>query len=240
MKKILYGFALSVSMLTTLPIFKIHNFFRGINGYAVMFYPLVGLILGLILLAVHTLLLPYLPSIHLGILLFVLWVILTGALHLDGLSDTLDGLYVSKERALEVMKDPHVGGMGMLLSTTFLIFKASSLAFLEAIYLLPLVLMLSRFNVVLSIYFYPYISKGGMSTLAKEEFSRSQLLFVFLYVFVVGFYFSWVLVLGSLLVLFVCAHFFIKRYGGFSGDIYGFMIECGELFLLQLLLLGLY
>ncbi|MCD6258279.1 MAG: adenosylcobinamide-GDP ribazoletransferase [Helicobacteraceae bacterium] len=240
MKKIFYGFALSVSMLTTLPFFRVHDFFKGINGYGVMFYPLVGLLLGLILLGVHTLLLPYLPQQHLGVLLFVLWVVLTGALHLDGLSDTLDGLYVAKECALEVMKDPHVGGMGMLLSGTFLIFKASSLAFLETLYLLPLVLMLSRFNVVLSIYFTPYISKNGMSTLAKEEFTLAQLLFVSLYVFVLGFYFSWVLVLGSLLVLFVCARFFIKRYGGFSGDIYGFMIECSELFLLQLLLLGLY
>lgn len=240
MKKIFYGFALSVSMLTTLPFFRVHDFFKGINGYGVMFYPLVGLLLGLILLGVHTLLSPYLPPQHLGVLLFVLWVVLTGALHLDGLSDTLDGLYVAKERALEVMKDPHVGGMGMLLSTTFLIFKASTLAFFEAVYLLPLILMLSRFNVVLAIYFHPYISKNGMSTLAKEEFNRSQLLFASLYVLVLGFYFSWVLVLGSLLVLFVCARFFIKRYGGFSGDIYGFMIECSELFLLQLVLLGLY
>ena len=240
MRKIFDGFALAVSMLTTLPFFRVHHFFRGINGFAVMFYPLVGLLLGLVLLGVHTFLHPYLPPLHLGVLLFVLWVVLTGALHLDGLSDTLDGLYVAKERALEVMKDPHVGGMGMILSTSFLIFKASSLAFLELVHLLPLVLMLSRFNVVLAIFFYPYISKNGMSTLAKEEFGRTQLLFASLYVAALGLFLSWVLVLASLLVLFVCASFFIKRYGGFSGDIYGFMIECSELFLLQLLLLGLY
>lgn len=240
MKNIFDGFALAVSMLTTLRIFKIHNFFAGINGYGVMFYPLVGLFIGLILLGVHTLLYPYLPPMHLGFLIFALLVVLTGALHLDGLSDTLDGLYVPKERALEVMKDPHVGGMGMIFSATFLIVKASSLAFLQLWYLLPLVLMLSRFNVVLAIFFYPYVSKGGMSTLAKEEFTPTQLFVATFYVVVLGAFFSWVLVLGSLLVLFVCAHFFKKRYGGFSGDMYGFMIECSELFLLQMILLGLY
>ena len=113
---------------------------------------------------------------HLGIIIFGLWVLLTGALHLDGFSDTIDGLYVSKEKALEVMKDPHTGGMGMILTVTFLILKASSLASLEAFYLLPVILMLSRLNAVLAIYFYPYINPNGMATLAKQEFKKSQIL----------------------------------------------------------------
>ena len=54
--KILKGFALAVSMLTTLPFFKVHDFFKGINGYAVMFYPLVGAMLGFILFGIHSLL----------------------------------------------------------------------------------------------------------------------------------------------------------------------------------------
>ena len=111
MKNIFKGFALGVSMLTTLPFFKIHEFSKGVNGYAVMSYPLVGFTLGSILYGVHFLLAPYLPSTHLGVIVFALWVLLTGALHLDGLSDTIDGLYVNKDRALEVMKDPHNGGM---------------------------------------------------------------------------------------------------------------------------------
>ncbi|MCK4737601.1 MAG: adenosylcobinamide-GDP ribazoletransferase, partial [Sulfurimonas sp.] len=146
MKKIFKGFALAVSMLTTIPFFKVHDFYKGINGYAVMFYPLVGFLLSVILWAVYSFLTPYIPLAHLGIIIFGLWVLLTGALHLDGFSDTIDGLYVSKEKALEVMKDPHTGGMGMILTVTFLILKASSLASLEAFYLLPIILMLSRLN----------------------------------------------------------------------------------------------
>jgi cobalamin 5'-phosphate synthase/cobalamin synthase len=234
------GFALAISMLTTVPMFKIHVFYKGINGYAVMFYPLVGFILGAVLWGLHSLLNPYVASTHLAVIIFALWVLLTGALHLDGFSDTVDGLYVQKERALEVMKDSHVGGMGMIMSVTFLILKASSLAALEAFYLLPLVLMLSRLNAVLAIFFYPYISQNGMGALAKEEFTKTQMLVALFYSFLaVLLYNKLLLLVSALLVLFVIKLFFIKRYGVFSGDIYGFLIEVTELVLLNVLIFGL-
>lgn len=240
MIKIFKGFALAVSMLTTVHIFKIHDFYKGINGYAVMFYPLVGFILGAVLWGVYVLSSPYIASTHLGIIIFGLLVLLTGALHLDGFSDTVDGLYVPKERALEVMKDAHVGGMGMIFSVTFLILKASSLASFQAFYLLPLILLLSRLNAVLAIYFYPYITKSGMGSLAKAEFTKPQMLIVFFYSFLlVLFYNKLLLLVSALLVLFVIKSIFVKRYGGFTGDIYGFTIEVTELILLNVLLFGL-
>jgi cobalamin synthase len=205
MKNIAKGFALAVSMLTTVPFFKVHDFYKGINGYAVMFYPLVGFILGAVLWAVYLLLNPYMPHIHVGIIIFGLWVLLTGALHLDGFSDTVDGLYVHKDRALEVMKDPNTGGMGMIMSATFLILKASSLANFEAFYMLPVVLMLSRLNAVLAIYFYPYISQNGIGTLAKQELKTSQLLIAL-------FYSALLVMLWNMSILFVSqAHKFLYR-----------------------------
>ncbi|MDY0122708.1 adenosylcobinamide-GDP ribazoletransferase [Sulfurimonas sp.] len=240
MRDIFKGFALAISMLTTVPFFKVHDFYKGINGYAVMFYPLVGFLLGVVLWGVHTLLSPYVDSVHLGIIIFGLLVLLTGALHLDGFSDTVDGLYAPKERALEVMKDSHVGGMGMIMGVTFLILKASSLAHFELFYLLPLILMLSRLNAVLAIYFYPYISPSGMGTLAKEEFTKKQMLIAFSYsLLIVLLYNKLLLLVSALLVLFVIKSVFIKRYGGFTGDIYGFSIEVNELILFNFLLFGL-
>ncbi|MBE0514976.1 adenosylcobinamide-GDP ribazoletransferase [Sulfurimonas sp.] len=241
MRDIFKGFALAVSMLTTLPFFKVHNFYKGINGYAVMFYPLVGFVLGALLWGVYLLLAPYTSSLHAGVIIFALWILLTGALHLDGFSDTVDGLYVCKEKALEVMKDAHVGGMGMIVSGTFLILKASSLAHFELFYLLPLILMLSRLNAVLAIYFYPYITQEGMGTLAKEEFTKTQLFVTLFYSFlIVLLYNKLLLFVSALLVLFVIKSFFIKRYGGFSGDVYGFTIEVTELTLLNILLFGFF
>lgn len=240
MKDIFKGFALAVSLLTTLPFFQIHEFSKGINGYAVMSYPLVGFMLGSILYGVHFLLAPYLPSTHLGVVIFALWVLLTGALHLDGLSDTIDGLYVNKERALEVMKDPHNGGMGMLFGGVFLLLKASTLAVFDAFYLLPIVLTFSRLSVVLATYYYPYVSASGMATLAKEELTKTQMIAALVYSLLIGTFFgAFALFVSALLVLFLVKRFFIKRYGGFTGDIYGFTIELTELILLNAILLGL-
>jgi len=239
MKNIFNGFALAISMLTTVPFFKVHDFDKGINGYSVMFYPFVGFLLGTVLYIIYTFLHSYFPVSHLGILIFVFWVVLTGALHLDGFSDTVDGLYVAKEKALQVMKDPNTGGMGMIFTVTFLILKASVLANFEAFYLLPIVLMLSRLSVVLAIYNYPYISPSGMSTLAKMELKKGQVLIAVLYsAFLVTLFHGWILLMSSLLILLVIKNFFVKRYAGFTGDIYGFSIEVIELILLNIILIG--
>lgn len=238
MKKILKGFALSISMLSTLPFFKVHDFFKGINGHAVMFFPYVGLLLGFILICAYCLLDGYISHFHLGIIIFTLSILLTGALHVDGLADTIDGLYVEKENGLKVMADPHVGAMGMIITATFLILKASSFAHLESFYLLPIVMMLSRFNAVLSIYFYPYVG-GGMAKLAKDEFTKQHLILSSVFILALGLYFSWVLVLSSIVIMFLINRFFIKRYGGLSGDMYGFNIELTELILLNIIIFGL-
>ena len=237
------GFALAVSMLTTIPFFKVHNFYRGINGYAVMFYPLVGFFIGTILICIFLLLKDILPLIHLSIIIFSLLVLLTGAIHLDGFSDTIDGFFVPKEKSLDIMKDPNVGGMGMVFTVVFLILKSSSIVSLlfidmNFIYILPIVLMLSRFNAVLAIYFYPYISKNGIATLAKDELNFFQVFIAFCYVSVLSIlFYKLYLIIFSLVILYIIGIVFMKRYKGFSGDIYGFTIEISELFLLNLLII---
>jgi cobalamin 5'-phosphate synthase/cobalamin synthase len=226
-------------MLTILPFFKVHSFFKGINGYSAMFYPLVGFIIGAILWGVHSLLQDILPSAHLAVIIFALWILLTGALHLDGLSDTIDGLFVPKERALEVMKDAHVGGMGMIFTFVFLALKLSSLIYFDAFYLLPVLLMASRLNATLAIYFFPYASQG-VGALLKEELSLKMVLFALFYSCVLVYFFSfWAAFIFSLAVCFLCAAFFAKRLGGLSGDIYGFIIEVSELVLLNIIIVGL-
>jgi len=239
MRPVFSGFALAVSMLTTVPFFRVHDFFKGINGFAVMFYPLVGALLGALLWGVYLFLLPYFPETHLKIALLFLWIVLTGAMHLDGFADTVDALFVPKEKAEAVMKDPHVGGMGMTFTVAFLLLKASALWHLESVWALPIVLMLSRYNAVLAIYFHPYIRKEGMGSLAKAEFTRTQLAIASLMVLaaLVVMPQAWRLLVGALAVLLLTGSFFTRRLGGFSGDVYGFMIEVTEVFLLHLLLI---
>jgi len=227
------AFSLAFSMMSIIPFFKVHHFFKGINGYSAMFYPLVGFILGSLLYFLSVFLEPYTPSTHLGVIIFCAWVILTGAIHLDGFSDSVDGLFVNKEKALSVMKDSHVGGMGMIFSVVFLIFKVSSLIYANAYYLLPVILMLSRLNATFAIYMYRYIS-SGVGELIKDELKLSYLIVSLIFGFILSYIFSFV---GgffiSLITLFLIGGFFTKRLGGVNGDIYGFIIECSELVLLN-------
>ncbi len=235
--KALKGFALAFNMLSIFPFFKVHDFFKGINGYSAMFYPLVGFILGSILWGTHSLLQGYIPATHLAVLIFSLWVLLTGALHLDGFSDTVDGLFVSREQALEVMKDSHVGGMGMIFTLIFVVLKLSSVIHFEAYYLLPVLLMFSRLNVVFAIYFYGYIS-SGVGKILKEELTLKHLLFALFYTTLLAYFFSFLTAFVVLFfVLILTAKFFTSRLGGLSGDIYGFIIEVTELALLNYIII---
>ena len=93
------------------------------------FFPFVGLLLGLVLVVVGfaaALIFPvYLTA---GILLVVM-VLATRGLHLDGLMDVCDGLFggYTKERRLEIMKDPHVGAFGVVAGSMLILLKFAAL-----------------------------------------------------------------------------------------------------------------
>ncbi|RME56767.1 MAG: adenosylcobinamide-GDP ribazoletransferase [Caldilineae bacterium] len=91
----------------------------------------MGLLLGLILAGGHGLLglLPLENGLH-GLLLLLLWVLLTGGLHLDGLADSCDGLFaaVPPARRLAILKDVHVGAFGVMGLVLVLGLKAAALA----------------------------------------------------------------------------------------------------------------
>jgi len=236
--RLLKAFALAFNMLTIIPFFKVHDFYKGINGYSAMFYPLIGFLLGTILWATHYILDGYVPSTHLAVIIFALWVLITGALHLDGFSDTVDGLFVSKEKALEVMKDSHVGGMGMTFTLVFIALKLSCVIHFEAYYLLPVILMFSRLNAILGIYFYDYIS-SGVGKLLKEELTAKHILFAIFYSLVLAYLFSFSSAfLLAILLLLIIGKFFTSRLGGLNGDIYGFIIEVSELSLLNYIIIS--
>ncbi len=236
MRDYINAFFITWNMFSIIPITKNFEFKDSLMSKSISLYPLVGFVLGFMLYLSSQLLLIFFDQEMSGYIVFVLWVVITGALHIDGLSDSIDGLFVSKDRSLEVMKDPHVGAMGMIFTTSFLILKASSLAHLDDFIYIPLVMMLARFNAVLAIYFYEYVG-GGMSKGASKAIS-SQTVFIasFITLALGMFYNHFILVFfGSLLSLFIVGKIFVKKIGGFSGDVYGLSIEVSEIVLLLIL-----
>lgn len=109
--------------------------------------------------------------------------------------------------------------------------------YLEAFYLLPIVLMLSRLNATLAIYFYPYIS-SGVGALLKVELNQKLLFITLLYTLLITLIFtSFVALVVSILVLLFTAQLFKNRMGGLNGDMYGFIIELSELILLNYMII---
>jgi len=95
-----------------------------------LFYPLVGLLIGA-LLAGSAALLEQAPPLAAAALLLILWVWLTGGLHLDGLADCADawvGGLGSRERTFAILKDPHTGAMGVITLVLALLAKLAGLA----------------------------------------------------------------------------------------------------------------
>jgi adenosylcobinamide-GDP ribazoletransferase len=79
-------------------------------------YPVVGVLLGAALGGWAALLAasPLAVAVR-AFLVLLAWVVLTGALHLDGLCDLCDGLFGGRtpEDRLRILKDPHLGTFGL-------------------------------------------------------------------------------------------------------------------------------
>ena len=108
-------FWLALGFLTTLPVRATPYAPDGL-GKAAAWFPLVGLLLGLLLAALHAAALWLFGPLPAAVLLVAVWAGLTGGLHLDGLADCCDGLLapVNRERRLEIMRDPRVGSFGVI------------------------------------------------------------------------------------------------------------------------------
>ena len=131
------AFFIALGLLTRIPVPKMFHIkeqdSEKLYGWSVLFYPLVGLLIGVLLVLVSwslsVLSLPSNGLIEAGIILLI-WVLITGALHLDGLADSADawlGGYGDQQRTLEIMKDPYSGPAGVVALVLVLLFKFSAL-----------------------------------------------------------------------------------------------------------------
>jgi adenosylcobinamide-GDP ribazoletransferase len=99
-------------------------------GRSLLWYPVIGLGLGVLLYTVATAL-AHTTALLAAALVLVVWIAATGALHLDGLADLADawvGGHGDRERTLALMKDPHAGAMAIVAVTALLIVKVAALS----------------------------------------------------------------------------------------------------------------
>ncbi|TXR39120.1 adenosylcobinamide-GDP ribazoletransferase [Ectopseudomonas mendocina] len=216
-------------------------------GRSLLWYPLVGLLLGLLLWGAH-LLLGQASAVLQAAIILALWVGLSGGLHLDGLADTADawvGGFADRERTLAIMKDPRSGPIAVVVLALLLLLKFAALFTLlqagQGIYLLLLPWM-GRSLLPLLLATTPYVREGGLGQALVEHLPRGQLPWV-LGVHLLGMLlFGWMglLALATALLLFIwLRRALLRRMGGTSGDTAGALVELGECGVLLALALSL-
>ena len=237
------GFWAALQFLTIFPTPLRHEVTAKTSGQSLTYFPLVGLILGAILLSLHYGLTLILPPPVVNALLIIALVILTGAHHLDGFIDTCDGVIAgkSKKERLAIMSDSKVGAFGIVGAILLLLLKYASLSSASILPSLLLMPTLSRWAMVGIIFTFPYAKSSGMGLAFKQGASWQRLTIstaiALIAAVVLLKWWGLVLVAALWLIAFGIASYFRSRLSGLTGDNYGAINELAEVLVLLLLIL---
>ena len=248
------SFFTALSFLTTIP-----RPFRGEAGAdeigrSLIWFPVVGLVIGLILAGLNWLLGLFLPAAVVYGLLLVALVIITGGLHLDGFADTCDGIAGHKtvEERLRIMRDSRVGAFGVIGVFLLLLIKYVSLDSIPgnlmttALVLMPVV---SRWAMVYAITAYPYARPSGLGQAFKHGATGMRFIIATIITVVVTlgvtywanityFYLATAAIMLCVWVVTFCLAAWLKRkLGGLSGDSYGAVNEVAEVIVLIIIVM---
>ncbi len=228
------SFLSAIGFLTILPV---PESARTYNEKQVVFFPLVGLLIGGMLWTVDWTLSRYTYSEIrvLGDVLFL--AVITGAFHLDGLADTADGFFSHrpKEKILEIMKDSRVGVMGVLALIFCLLMKMTGITAINqpiSTFWLVIIPALSRTAQVLGLIIMEHVrSENALATNFYQKGNWPALFFCPL-PFALIFYLDLMTgIIGSISFIFLIAglfYFYKKMIGGITGDTLGATTEIVE------------
>jgi len=206
-------------------------------GCSLLCYPLVGLLVGILLAGAGWLLAGHLPPMLLAALLLSFWVMLTGALHLDGLADCADGWlggHGDRERTLKIMHDPQSGSAAVVVVALVLLVKFAALvAVVDARQTLSLLFVPVLARTLLPLLFLttPCARTEGLAASLAACLPRKAAWFVV----ALGLLLTslpapsgvWLAVSG-LLVFILLRRMMLEHIGGMNGDTAGALVELSE------------
>lgn len=237
--RLLFPLLMALQFLTRVPVTLPHVPSPREAGQSLLWYPLVGLLVGLVLLLVPVLAVDTGALLQAAIML-ALWAWLTGGLHLDGLADTADawaGGHRDRERTLAIMKDPACGPAGVVSLVMLLLLKLVALAGLleagvwQAILIAP---WLGRFILPALLATTPYVRPGGLgeSLVQRIPGRWPAVLAVHLLIMLLFAPMLWVPIAAGLGLAVWWRWQLCRRIGGTTGDTAGALVEMVECVLL--------
>lgn len=207
-------------------------------GRAGVWFPIVGIILGAILAGAHYALNQVFSPLLSAALIVATWAALTGGLHLDGLADCGDGLLaaVSRERRLEIMRDPRLGTFGGAALMLHLLLKTLAIASLPvpAIMAFLLAPAIARWAILI-VAVQPSARPGGLGEAFQQGVNRSVYAgaaVVPIVLIVLGGRRALIAAIVAHLGAMLIAQAARSRLGGVTGDVLGLTAEVSELIVL--------
>jgi adenosylcobinamide-GDP ribazoletransferase len=238
------AFFAALQFLTLLPCPARIDYANVNVGRAAIFFPVIGLILGFILMLVNFLLEPFASAGLLSVILVSLLAFLTRGLHLDGLGDTFDGLGAGGDRdhILSVMDDSRTGVFGLVAIVLVLFLKIHALESMEVDRwrTLLVALILGRWAAVLLAY-RSTAAKDGLGSHLINQLQTKHFLIATLatLLLVAAIWRGNGIVMMAWVAIFTTASksYFHRRLGGVTGDTFGAIEELSETSVMVLLAL---
>lgn len=230
-------FLISLQFLTRLPVRLASQPNEKDLGNSLLFYPLVGFIIGLILVGLGWLLSGS-PPLVTAALLVATWVLITGGLHLDGLADSADawiGGMGDRTRMLAIMKDPNCGPAGVTAIVLILLLKFAalySLAIANEWITVLLAIILARTLLPLLFLTTPYVRSNGLGTSLAIHQPRRWSIFIVVTTFALMLLLTDIqyllLSLTAVVTFLLLRHLMLHRIAGTTGDTAGALVEITE------------
>jgi adenosylcobinamide-GDP ribazoletransferase len=211
------------------------------------FFLLWGFAIAFLSVLLFMVLKDYMPMVYCAILCACVYLVLYGFLHLEALSDVIDGYFasLSGKNAYEIMKEPHVGALGAIGTFVFVLLKISVIAFLlieskEEFFLASVIF--SRLGLIFGLFAFEFHKNSSFAlqlkqvasfTLVAVAFSTYMLFSYFVLDVKMVLLFSFVTLFVVALVLYALK----KKFGFLNGDCLGATLEKTEWLLLNLGLL---
>lgn len=222
----------ALMMFTRIPLWRLVNVDKRYFADVIKFWPLVGFLTGATTGGVLWLTAQVLPLGVACVLAIIARILLTGALHEDGLADFFDGFGggTSKEKILAIMKDSHIGCYGTIGLVLYFGLYYSLLSSFDSVMIFPIVIAADCFSklcAAVMINTLPYVRKEEESK-TKVIYSKVQvLIFVIVgaitmipFFFLKDASFCWAM-LPAILTAIVLRFFFKAKIGGYTGDCCG-------------------
>ncbi|MDD5166189.1 MAG: adenosylcobinamide-GDP ribazoletransferase [Candidatus Omnitrophica bacterium] len=230
-------FLLALQFLTIFPV-KIKSANDKEIADSLIYFPIAGLFIGLALAGIgYLLVLLNFSRLATDAVLIVSLIAITGGIHLDGLADTCDALLSvrSKDEMLKIMRDPHIGVMGVIGIISILLLKIAFLFSLDqSLVPVGLILMcvLSRWSLVLSLFLFPYARQEGKAKIFSEGINSKIFVLATIITFVCALASAELkgLFIMGIITLFTCLFnkLISKKIGGITGDTTGAIGEINE------------